>query len=190
MKPIAFILTLLAMATSLVSCNEQVKEERIQRIDSLGIHLNYVDESLQDMDSVLLVNRTTEIDNTSSWVYDNITDTLDRVPGLTFGDYMRTKKYLGQSLERYDQVQRELRYSSKQLKSLREDVLNSFYSEEEFSGYFNTEAQSVKRLVDATDELKEKYQMSNDRYTKFKPKVNAIVDSIKAVIYDSKPVKR
>ena len=83
-----------------------------------------------------------------------------------------------------------LRFSKKQLETLRNDVKNSFYSEEEFSGYFNTESQSIAKLVDATDELKSKYEMSDTRFTKFKPLAKGIIDSIKTVIYGSEPVSK
>lgn len=88
-----------------------------------------------------------------------------------------------QALARYGEVSRELQYSQKQLENLRKDVKESFYSEEEFAGYFKTEARSIGNLVNATDELKEKYASSNGRYAALKPVLNEIVDSIKSVIY-------
>ncbi len=183
MRKFALLLAFIALVTSLVSCNQQVTEERLQRIDSLGIHLNYVSETLNDVDSVMLMNRIGDVDRTSTWVYDNVTDTLERKPGLAFGDFQRSKKYLMQALARYGEVSRELQYSQKQLENLRKDVKESFYSEEEFAGYFKTEARSIGNLVNATDELKEKYASSNGRYAALKPVLNEIVDSIKSVIY-------
>ena len=58
---------------------------------------------------------------------------------------------------------------------------NSFYSEEEFAGYFKTEASSIKSLVDATDELQSKYQLSDERYTKLKPQVNAVKKNLRFI---------
>jgi len=188
MKQLFLFSMMTAMVLVSVSCNTQVKEERLKRIDSLGIHLNYVQEAANEIDSMTLINRVQDIDRTSSWIYDNITDTLDRVPGLILGDYMRTKKYLGQSLERYNQVNNELRYSRKQLDNLRKDVKGSFYSEEEFNGYFNTESSSIANLVSATDELKDKFEMSDSRYRELKPKMTAVVDSIKSIIYADEPI--
>ncbi|NQV54097.1 MAG: hypothetical protein HQ500_13005 [Flavobacteriales bacterium] len=183
MRTFALLLTSISLAASLVSCNQQVKEERLQRVDSLGIHLNFVAETLHDFDSVMLMNRIGDVDRTSTWVYDNVTDTLDRKPGIAFGDFQRTKKYLTQALTRYGEVSRELRYSEQQLENLRKDVKESFYSEAEFAGYFKTESRSIGNLVNATDELKEKYDSSNGQYTALKPMLNEIVDSIKSVIY-------
>lgn len=172
------------------ACNSEVKKERLQRIDSLGVHLNYVNETLEEVDSAMLQNRINEIRKTSDWVYDNITDTLPKKPGLAFGDYLRTNKYLGQALSRYDEVKRELNYSERQVKTLRTDVENNFYSEEEFEGYFRTEAESVASLVSATDELKSRYDYSKERYNKFKPVVKDMVDSLKNVIYGSEPIAK
>jgi len=85
-------------------------------------------------------------------------------------------------------VNNELRYSRKQLDNLRKDVKGSFYSEEEFNGYFNTESSSIANLVSATDELKDKFEMSDSRYRELKPKMTAVVDSIKSIIYADEPI--
>ena len=86
------------------------------------------------------------------------------------------------------QVKTELKYSEKQLQKLRTDVENSFYSDEEFEGYFKTEAQAIEKLVNASDELAATYESVNAQYDYTKPKVDAIVDSIKAIIYSPEPI--
>lgn len=172
------------------SCNMQVKKERLARIDSLAVHLNYVREQLQSVDSIMIVNRTRDIGQTSAWVYENITDTLASKEGISFGDYMRVKKYYGKALGRYSEVSKELRYSEDQLKTLREDVSNNFYSEEEFNGYFNTEATSIKSLVRACDELMEIYASSNNKYERSKTEVVKMIDSVKSIIYASEPIAK
>lgn len=184
------LLVCISIGASLLSCNQQVKEERLKRIDSLGIHLNYVSESLSEIDSALLTNRINDIERTSTWIYDNVTDTLDRSPGLAFGDFIRSKKYLNQSVGRFGEVSSELRYSEKQLENLRRDIKENFYSDEEFEGYFKTESRSIANLVGAVDELKNKYVSSNDQYMRLKPRITKIVDSIKSVIYASEPITR
>ncbi|HAQ69689.1 MAG TPA: hypothetical protein DCR48_01815 [Flavobacteriales bacterium] len=190
MKTVAAILYIAFLTVSITSCNSATKKERLERIDSLGIHLNYVEETIAELDSVLIENRIADINQTNQWLGDNITDTLARVEGIAIGDFFRTGKFLGQAKSRYNEVSKELRFSKKQLETLRNDVKNSFYSEEEFSGYFNTESQSIAKLVDATDELKSKYEMSDTRFTKFKPLAKGIIDSIKTVIYGSEPVSK
>ena len=190
MKPIAVILYITILAISFTSCNSGVKKERNERIDSLGIHLNYVEETLSQLDSVLIENRLADIKETSLWLADNVTDTLNKKAGLAVSDFMRSRKFIGQAQSRYHEVSKELRYSKKQLESLRADVKNSFFSDEEFRGYFKTESQSIAKLVSATDELKEKYEMSNGFFAKQKPVVKEAIDSIKSIIYGSEPVSR
>ena len=180
MKLIDAILYIAILAGSLSSCNSGVKKERNQRIDSLGIHLNYVEETLAQLDSVLIENR----------LVDNVTDTLNRKAGIAVGDFIRSGKFLDQAKSRYHEVSKELRFSKKQLETLRADVKKNFYSEEEFRGYFNTEAQSISKLVSATDELKEKYEKSNEFFARQKPLVKEAVDSVKAIIYGAEPVSR
>jgi peptidoglycan hydrolase CwlO-like protein len=189
MKNFLFIFAAIGLV-SLSACNRQVKKERIQRIDSLGVHLNYVGERLQELDEQLLENRRSEIDHLSSWVWDNVEDTLPKKQGLAFGDLMRSTKYLKKTQSQYKEVADEYNYSQEQLKTLRKDVENSFYSEEEFNGYFRTEARSIDALVKASDELKTNYEYSNERYEKYKPTVDALVDSIKAVIYSDEPIRK
>lgn len=180
----------LAILVTLSSCNQAVKEERLQKIDSLNVHLNYVFSSVEKIDPQLLDNRITEIDQMSSWVWENVEDTLPKKPGMAMGDLIRTNKYLKQSRSRYNDVLKEAGYSKEQLEALKKDVENSFYSDEEFKGYFNTEAQSVAELVKATDELNYKYEYSSARYEKNKPIVDVMIDSIKAVIYSNEPIRK
>lgn len=190
MKRIAAISIAVGCALALGACNQQVKRERMQQIDSLGTHLNHVREIVESIDSQQIAGRMTEIDNNSMWVFDNITDTLPREPGLAFGDYLRTKKFFNKALDRYTQVKRELIFSEKQLATLRTDVQNSFYADEEFMNYFNTESESIAKLTAAADDLQVKYQNVNTQYTQIKPRVTALLDSIKSVIYASEPAGR
>jgi hypothetical protein len=188
MKLSALSLGFCSVLLVLSSCNQDIKEARMKRIDSLGIHLNYVEESLAEMDSAMVQNRMHDIDRTVLWIAENITDTLRGKSGITFGDYGRTKKYLDQAAMRYHDVRKELVVSKLQLQHLRRDVQENFYSDEEFGGYFRTESEAISRLVNANDELRQKYEMSNERYERFKPGVNHMVDSIKAIIYGTTPV--
>jgi len=184
------IIILLALIVGLfsTSCNQQVKEERIKRIDSLGVHLNYVNESLEQIDSVLLSNRIADIERNGDWLYENITDTLKREPGLAFADFLRSKKYFNRTLSRYNEVKAELAYSEAQLATLRNDVQNSFYSDEEFAGYFGTESASVSELVNTADNLTSSYESTNAQFDQLKPRITEIVDSIKTIIYDDMPL--
>jgi hypothetical protein len=190
MKTILFpILTTIVLGIfTLSSCNHAVKEERIQKIDSLNVHLNYVLSSIDKIDPQLLENRIAEIDQLSNWLWENVADTLPKKPGMAMGDLIRTNKYLKQSLSRYNDITKESSYSRDQLAALKKDVENSFYSDEEFSGYFSTEASSITELVKATDELNYKYEYSTGRYEKNKPLVDSMIDSIKAVIYSNEPI--
>ena len=105
----------LIIAASLMSCNRQQQAERIQQIDSLGAFLNHVSEVVQAVDSTQIEKRLLEMTTTGAWVFENITDTLDRESGLQFGDYMRCQKFYGKALQRYIQVKKELRFSEAQL---------------------------------------------------------------------------
>lgn len=190
MKKLLFLFVAFCSLLTSTSCDQQLRKKRLARIDSLESHLNGVQDVLNNVDSVLLENRIRDIDQTSNWVYDNITDTLSAKPGLLFGDYMRSKKYLGQALTRYKDVRNELIYSKKQINTLRTDVQNGFYSQEEFKAYFDVEATSISKLNEAADELQSNYEMSTERYQKFKPGVNQLVDSIKSVIYAREPISK
>lgn len=184
------LLFALLLSFTFTSCNQKVKNERLARIDSLGIFLNHVNEVISTVDSNLIENRMAEIDRTADWVFDNVTDTLKRVPGLAMGDYFRSRKFFGKAKDRYNNVKRELQYSEQQLASLRRDVTENFYSEEEFSGYFNSEAEAIEKLTAAADELQSSYESVNTQYQRVKPIVTETIDSIKSVIYASEPIAR
>lgn len=188
MRYLSILILLVAMAAASTSCNQKIKNERLARIDSLGIHLNHVREVVESVDSTMMENRIAEIGRTSSWVFDNVTDTLDRIPGLAIGDFFRARKFFGKALDRFRNVKKELHYSEKQLVHLRTDVTKNFYSEEEFDGYFSTEAQAIKRLTEAADELQANYESVNAQYQRVKPVVTHTIDSIKSVIYGSEPL--
>ncbi|MEZ4720449.1 MAG: hypothetical protein R2813_01065 [Flavobacteriales bacterium] len=182
----AFILLL--AATSLTSCNQEIKEERLKRIDSLGTHLNHVSEVIASVDSAMIQSRLDEMDRNANWLNDNINGEIKLPTAIKFGDYMRCQKFYGKALNRYRKVKSELQYSEKQMETLRKDVKNSFYSDEEFEGYFRTEAEAIKSLIEATDELEGSYDAVNEQYMKTKPAATSILDSIKSVIYSSEPL--
>lgn len=182
------IFPLLLAATFLTSCNQEIKEERLKRIDSLGTHLNHVSEVVSNVDSAMIQNRLAEMDRNADWLADNITGEIKPQVGIKFADYMRCQKFYGKALSRYRKVKSELGYSEKQLETLRKDVKNSFYSDEEFEGYFKTESEAIKKLVEATDELESAYNAVNEQYAKTKPTATSILDSIKSVIYSPEPL--
>lgn len=186
MKQVIFFSALI-LSVSLSSCNNKVKEERGKRIDSLGIHLNHVEDVLKTVDTVALVNWKSKISQTETWLWDNVEDTLDAQPGLIIGDFLRTKKFIGKVESRYKDVRKEASYASKQLATLREDVKNNFYSEEEFRGYFSTESAAIDELVKAGDQLEVANNSLVERYQLIYPRATHIMDSIKTVLYDDKP---
>jgi len=186
---LAFTALFIALSViTMTSCDSAIKNQRLKRIDSLGTYLNHVNEVTSNVDSALIEKRINNLSSTGDWVLANITDTLDPKPGITFGDHLRCKKFYDKSRLRLMQVKTELKYSEKQLQKLRTDVENSFYSDEEFEGYFKTEAQAIEKLVNASDELAATYESVNAQYDYTKPKVDAIVDSIKAIIYSPEPI--
>lgn len=187
MKPVLTLYFLALLPLCFTSCNQKTKTERLKRIDSLGVFLNHVGEVVAAFDSAEVTSRVQEIDKNSLWVFDNVTDTLDSKPGIAFGDYIRTKKFFGKAMDRYRVVKRELAFSTAQLANLREDVENGFYTNEEFRGHFKSEAESVAKLTAAADELTSKYETADGQYQRVKPQVASLLDSIKSVIYASKP---
>jgi hypothetical protein len=187
MKYLGFLLVLLI---SLSSCNQKIKEARLAQIDSLGTHLNHVHEVVNSVDTNLIVNRMSEITRNGDWLLENITDTLAAKPGIELGDYLRSKKFYGKAFSKYGEVKAELIYSEKQLTALRNDVKNKFYSDEEFGGYFRTEAESIKALVAATDNLENSYGSLNEQYQFSKPRITGILDSIKNIVYSSEPITK
>jgi hypothetical protein len=186
MKQVIFFSAII-LSVSLSSCNNKVKEERGKRIDSLGIHLNHVEDVLKTVDTIALTNWNSQIGQVESWLWDNVEDTLDLKSGIVIGDFLRTKKYIGKVESRYRDVKKETKYASKQLASLREDVKNNFYSEEEFKGYFGTESAAIDELVKAGDQLEVANGSLVERYKLIYPEATQIIDSIKTVIYGDKP---
>ena len=188
MKHLFNICMILCSLIATTSCNNDIKESRLRQIDSLGTHLNHVREVVGAVDSQMIVNRIQQMEETGSWVLDNLTDTLDPESGIILGDHLRCQKFYKKAILRYGQVKSELEFSEKQLATLRTDVKNSFYSEEEFTGYFKAEAESLDRLVKATDELEGTYESVNVSFERTKPGVTSLLDSIKSVIYSSEPI--
>ncbi len=172
----------------LSSCNQQVKNERLKRIDSLETYIPAVEAILDQIDSAQIELQLNQISQTEDWLLDNVDDTIPKKPGMIVADYFRVAKYLGQSLGRYKSVQIEVAYTKKQIQSLREDVINSFYSDEEFEGYFSTEADAVAKLNDAAGELATKHESISEEHKKLQMASTQVMDSIKAVIYSDQPL--
>lgn len=190
MKRIFLISFAASLATLVVSCDTQVKEKRMARIDSLGIHLNHVEDVLAMVDTVALENWKSHISTEETWLWDNATDTLDPQPAILVGDLFRTKKYIGKVQARYSEVKKEAAYAKKQIATLREDVKNSFYSKEEFEGYFITEADAMEKLAKAADDLENANGSLVERYKKILPQATLVLDSIRNAVYDPTPRKK
>ncbi len=188
MKKIAFIYTLLACVLAFTSCNTEVKKERIQKIDSLGSLLNHVNELVAQVDEAKIQTRLSEMNLVGNWFLDNVEDTLDPKTGLILGDYLRCKKFYGKASQRLSQVKTELEYSEKQLSTLRGDVNNGLYNDDEFLIHFKSEAESAAKLMEATEELDRTYVSVNAQYAKTKAPVLTLKDSIKSVILSPEPI--
>jgi hypothetical protein len=180
--------SILVATVVLSSCNGQVKEKRIQQIDSLGSILNHVNEVVTSVDPDLITGRVSEINETGNWFLDNLEDTLDPEPGIVLGDFFRCKKFYNKAAVRYNQVKTELEYSEAQLSSLRADVNNGLYTDEEFDQHLKSEATSTAKLLEAADELDGSYTSVNTQFAKCKKAVVALKDSIKSIILSPDPV--
>lgn len=180
--------SILVATVALSSCNGQVKEQRLQQIDSIGSILNHVSEVVSSVDPALINNRINEINERGNWFLDNLEDTLDPEPGIVLGDFFRCKKFYSKAAVRYDQVKNELAYSETQLSTLRADVNNGLYSDEEFNQHFKSEAESAAKLLEAADELDGSYASVNTQFAKCKKAVVVLQDSIKSIILSPDPV--
>lgn len=180
---------MLVIISTMSSCNQKQQAQRIQQIDSLGAFLNHVGEVVESIDSAQIEKRLVEMSASGAWVFENISDTLDRKSGLQFGDYMRCQKFYGKALQRYVQVKKELKFSETQLATLRLDVKNNLFSDNEFNGYLKTEAISIENLVKASEELQNGYTSANAQFESTKPAVNHLIDSVKSITHSPVPVK-
>lgn len=174
----------------LASCDARHKTERLAKIDKLGVELNRVAEFLNEVDSSSIALRIDDSEKNVNWIYENITDTLDRKNGIALGDYMGLNKTMRSTLMGYSQVKSEFRYSQNQVKSLRQDVENGFFTEEEFEKNFETEEEAVERLSEAVEQLENNMIKINSGYDRLNPIISAFVDSVKAVILSPKPVAK
>lgn len=186
MKQSIFIL--LCLAGLLSSCNEQIKKERLQRIDSLEAYLPAIQTILKQVDSARIERQLSDIKKTQDWIFDNVEDTIPKRAGMSIADYMRSEKYLSQSLSRYNGVRKELVYTKAQILTLREDVKKSFYSDEEFEGYFKAEAEAVAKLNEAAGELATKHETISESHKKLHAATTEAIDSIKSVLFSDQPI--
>lgn len=191
MKQLIGILSILAIGMfTMTGCNQDVKQQRLSKIDSLGTHLNYIREVVDNIDPQVIENRVAELNRTGEWFLENLNDTLSRRPGIQLGDHLRCIHYYDKAMNHYDKVKNELKYSEEQLQSLRNDVKENFYSEEEFEGYFETEAEAITRLSDATTDLERSLEGVNAQYKFSKEQVKVIRDSVEAHILSPNAKKR
>ena len=181
---------ILAVGATLISCDARHKSERLAKIEKLGVELNQVAEFLNEVDSASMAQKIQSSDAKVNWIYENITDTLDRKNGIALGDYMGLNKTMSSTLNGYSQVKREYKYSESQLKSLRKDVENGFFTEEEFEANFETEEEAAERLNEAIEQLEHNLAQINNGYDKLDPIVSSYVDSVKSIILSPKPIAK
>lgn len=176
------ILLYLISLSAASACQHADVEKRTRSIDSLQIVMAGVNETMARVDSTALAGAVADIDERGPWIFENLTDTLNRKPGIALGDFMRSKKFFERVLGSRNTVVSEIRLCHSQLEILEKDVENGFFTDSEFQGYLKAEAKAITDLEEAVQKLETNYLKGYSTYKSAQPDVHALHDSLRRVV--------
>jgi hypothetical protein len=152
----AFIILALPAFLLLQNCGikSQVETE-VKRLDSVSIVLNSKWQELSKCDTALLQRAISKFDNYSTFIENNITDTITKEEANALQQFYAS----GKNLKAFDQNYKSLRSRttlvSDQIKKLMSDVDNGSISKKYFLSNYDNEIKAASQLVAmTTNELK------------------------------------
>jgi hypothetical protein len=159
----------LLLVSALMACNSEVRQNRLKRIEALEHQLGEADAHLQTVDTAMAQKRLKEINAINEWVFEHQRDTLHKRVGLPLSDILRSKKYFERSIIQSKVAFGAVNTCRTQLSALRRDVENDFYTDDEFIGYYDTEAKAVAVAITEAGNLRRDMPRQRNTLTRISP---------------------
>lgn len=176
-----FLIGLIAISAMwATSCKPSITEQRLQKIDSLIVIVDSCELALKKIEYNKVVEYHNNAEAQLDFISKHYLDTIPAELGMFLSDYRADRKSLGRLKKSYDDQLNEINYSKEQLTDLRGVVEQKKLTDEEYTEFFSMENESVFMLKKMVENMKYWYATSKEHYEKANPRVESIVDSLKA----------
>lgn len=136
------------------SIKSQVEAE-VKRLDSVSIVLNSKWQELNKCDTALLERAITKFTNYSTFIENNITDTITKEEANALQQFYLSGKNLKAFAENFKTLRSRTVLVSDQIKKLMSDVENGSISKKDFLENYDSEIKAASQLIGmTTNELK------------------------------------
>lgn len=158
------------------SIKDQVAAE-VKRLDSVSIILNSKLQELNKCDTALLERAITKFSNYSTFIENNITDTITKEEANSLQQFYQSGKNLKAFSVNYKSLRSRTSLVSDQIKKLMSDVEEGSISKKEFLSNFENEVSAASQLISLTsNELKNNLNSVQDFKNSLLP-VEALIRS-------------
>ncbi len=150
------IIVLISALFVLESCSikNQVAAE-VKRLDSVSIVLNSKLQELNKCDTALLERAITKFNNYSTFIENNISDTITKEEANNLQQFYQSGKNLKAFGENFKSLRSRTILVSDQIKKLMSDVANGSIPKKDFLSNYDNEVKAASQLIAATtNELK------------------------------------
>lgn len=163
---------------TMISCQSEGDKYRVSQIDTISYRM-------EEMARVYLEIDTTKINNSYNTILHNI-DKLNRLsePGnkKLLIDYGSLKKGFKDFIKNRPLTKEELEVCRKQIKDLKDDASNSFYTDDEFELYLKHEANASQNLRVQMSYYHTRINSQQSKFEKLNPRIERLIDSLTLVI--------
>ncbi|MDZ4664153.1 MAG: hypothetical protein SGJ15_04695 [Bacteroidota bacterium] len=173
-----FIISACSAILLLQSCSikDQVAAET-KRLDSVNIILNSKLQELNKCDTALLGRAITKFSNYSTFIENNITDTITKEEANSLQQFYQSGKNLKAFSVNYKSLRSRTSLVSDQIKKLISDVEEGSISKKDFLSHFENEVSAASQLISLTsNELKNNLNSIQDFKNSLLP-VEALIKS-------------
>ena len=130
-------------------------EPELKRLDSVSIVLNSKWQELNKCDTALLERAITKFNNYSTFIENNISDTITKAEANALQQFYLSGKNLKAFNENYKTLRSRTALVSDQIKKLMNDVENGSISKQDFLSNYDNEIRAASQLIIlTTNELK------------------------------------
>lgn len=188
MKKLGFVFSMcLAIMLAAPSCVKTNFKTEIQLTDSLLMEVNKHKATMDAIDLEMvdtLSDKTKKILNKLHEYYDSRDLALPLEDGIVFGNFKAVKKGFRNFDKRFENIQKEIAYSQKQLNAFKFDLEQGALAKELASQYLAEEKQAVDILGKEVLSLTEGVNFASERYKQMLPEMKekmskiGIIDSI------------
>jgi hypothetical protein len=148
-----------------------------KRLDSVSIVLNSKLQELNKCDTALLERAVTKFDNYSTFIENNIRDTITKEEANSLQQFYQSGKNLKAFSVNFKSLRSRTIFVSDQIKKLLSDLENGSISKKDFLANYDNEVQAASQLIGATSsELKNNLNSVQDLKNSLLP-VEALIRS-------------